>query len=243
MRLEGKVAIVTGAASGIGRAVALRFAREGARVVCCDINDEGGNDTQREIGGSGGMAVFVKTDVTRSDETARMAQTALDKFGSIEILVPAAGVNDVYAGTLDITEAQWDRNLAINLKGVFLCCRSVLPIMVRQGHGMIVTISSAATIGWPPLYPAYTAAKMGVMGLTQCMAREFQTHGVGFLIFRPGYVDTPMGRQSFIDQEHRDMTTKDTGVMKPEEAAGIILNMVDGEMLYASGSIVNTMRS
>jgi NAD(P)-dependent dehydrogenase (short-subunit alcohol dehydrogenase family) len=193
MGVAGLTAIVTGAASGIGEATARLLAGDGAHVILADTNVEAVRRLAGEMERGGAKALACRLDVRNPREVQVMVEAALAAFGRIDILVNSAGVCDTYAGVEDLPVEQWDRIVDVNLRGTFLCCKAVLPAMRKQG-GCIVNLASAAARYWPAKYPAYTAAKMGVLGLTQCMARELAGAGIAVKAIRPVYVDTPMGR-------------------------------------------------
>ena len=191
-RFKGKVAIVTGGGSGLGEAMALRFAKEGARVAIPDINLDAAQRVQREIGASGGKALAMKTDVSRAEDVKAMVKQIIEGLGKIDILVNNAGVV-ARAPLLEIPEEEWDRELAVDLRGVYLCIKYVAPEMIKAGKGKIVNISSVAGLqGF--VAPAYTAAKGGVVALTRIMAGELAPHKININSVCPGFCATPMNK-------------------------------------------------
>jgi NAD(P)-dependent dehydrogenase (short-subunit alcohol dehydrogenase family) len=188
--LEGKVAIVTGSAQGMGRDSALLFAEAGARVVVADIDAERGNETVERIAGAGGEAAFVATDVTSEEQVAAMVAFAVERFGRLDCAHNNAGGGISESPLLETSETDWDRVVDLNLKGAFLCIKHELLHMVDHGGGAVVTTSSAAAYRGSVSRPAYTAAKHGVTGLTRAAAYEVATRGVRVNAICPGVTMT-----------------------------------------------------
>lgn len=194
MRLENKVALVTGAGSGIGKAIAIRFAHEGARVMVADCNRSpyaSGQGTVETIGGSGGEASFVLADVSLAADAENMVRETIKAYNKLDILVNNAGI-ELYRSITDMTEDEWDTLMDINLKGVFLCSKYAVPEM-RAG-GVIINMSSVAAFKGSPRQSAYCASKGGVMMMTRAMAAELRPLGIRVNALNPGLLDNHMGQ-------------------------------------------------
>lgn len=195
--LEGKVALVTGGASGIGRASVLAFAREGARVVVSDVDREGGEQTAAAVRAAGGEARFVAADVTREDEVAALVAATAESYGGLHCAHNNAGVNGGFAPIHQLDLEAWERTLRINLTGVFLCLKHEIAWMLAHGGGAIVNTSSGAGFVGTPALAGYCASKHGILGLTKTAAAETARAGIRVNAVCPGSVDTPMLRSHF----------------------------------------------
>ena len=193
-RLAGKTALITGGGGGIGRESALRFAREGARVVVVDANPGAGNETVTQVTRAGGTAAFVAADVTVSADVAAMIRAAEDRFGALHVLFNNAGIfPDEDGSVVDTPEAVFDRVIAVNLKGVFLGCKHGIPALLRAGGGSIInTASFVAVMGAATSQSAYTASKGAVLALTREIAVEYARRGIRANALCPGPVNTPL---------------------------------------------------
>ena len=180
MRLQDKVALITGSASGMGQAAAELFAREGASIIVTDIAADAGEQTARNIREAGGKAIFVRANVANEDDVQHLVRESIDAFGRIDVLYNNAGIMPADdSGVTDLTEATWDHILDVNLKSAFLCTKYAVPHMIRQGKGSIINIASfVALMGCSVPQDAYTASKGGMLSLTKSFAVQYGRHGI-----------------------------------------------------------------
>jgi NAD(P)-dependent dehydrogenase (short-subunit alcohol dehydrogenase family) len=245
-QLEGKVAVVTGAASGQGRASALLFAEHGARVVAADWNGDGAAEVAAAIRSGGGEAVACHVDVANSADVGRMVETAVTSFGRLDVLFNNAGVGFSERGrftmapVVDTPEDHWDAIVAINLKGPALGCKAALPIMLEQGGGVIVNNASINGLVGLPGADAYTAAKGGVVALTRSMAVEYgPTVRVNCIC--PGGVNTPMVHESLAQPGVLDYVKANCPlerVAEPEEIASVALFLASDASSFLTGAVI-----
>lgn len=192
-RLRDKVALITGAGSGIGRATALLFAAEGAKVAALDRDQEAAAQTARLIDERGGEAIALAADVSHEEDVAAAVEATVARFGRLDVLVASAGI-DLFARVTDTKLEDWERVQSVDLRGVFLCCKHIIPQMERQGGGAIVTLSSVNGLVGVPVHAAYAAAKGGVIGLTHQLAVDYGPANVRVNCICPTTTDTPMVR-------------------------------------------------
>jgi len=243
--LANKVALVTGAAGGIGRAAAIAFARSGASVFVSDVNEAGGAETVAIIERAGGTAAFHRCDVSKSAEVAAMVAAAVERFGGLDCAFNNAGVNSVTADEYD--DAVWDRSIAINLTAIMLCMREEAEVMLARGGGAIVNTASINGVVGNPAQPAYTASKHGVIGLTRHAALRWAKAGIRVNAVCPGVIDTPMSAQAMADPAARAMIETMTPMGRtgqPEEIAEAALwlcsagaSFVTGHALIVDGGV------
>lgn len=239
MELKDKVALVTGAAQGIGKAIALLLAREGADVVISDINIEKAEETAREIEAMGRKAVAVKVNVASLGDVEKMVQSVLDRFGRIDILVNNAGIaRDKLI--LRMAEEDWDAVIDINLKGTFNCTKAVVKHMSKQRSGKIVNIASVVGEMGNAGQANYSASKAGVIGLTKTIAREFAQRGINVNAIAPGYIETPMtdALPEKVKEELKRMIPAER-LGRPEDVAEAVLFLVSEASGYITGQVLN----
>ena len=233
--LDGKVALVTGAASGIGRASALAFAREGAKVVVADVAVEGGEETVRMIEAAGGDGLFVKADVSQAEEVERLVAKVTEAYGRLDCAHNNAGILGGLAPIATCTEENWDRVIATNLKSVWLCLKYEIPVMLEQGGGAIVNTSSAAGLIAFPALAAYVASKHGVAGLTKAAALEYARKSIRVNAVCPGFIDTPMV-QGLVTGDRVQQAMLPLGRLgTPQEVAEAVVWLCSDAASYVTG--------
>lgn len=242
MRLRGKVALVTGGASGIGRAISMRFAQEGASVFVVDIDAEGARDTADAITRSGGRALSAATDVSLEPEVEAAVEAALGAFSRIDVLCNVAGVGSTETA-VDTSLQTWDRVLAVCARGTFLCSRHVLPVMIRQGGGNVINMSSVAALVGLPNRAAYCAAKGAVSALTRAMAVDHVAQGIRVNAICPGTVDTPWVAALVSSAHDPEAVRQDMTARQPmgrlgtaEEIAAAAVYLASDEAAFVTGT-------
>jgi len=240
-RVEGKVALVTGGASGIGRATALTFAREGAKLVIADMNEDGGQQTVHLITEQGGEAIFVQVDVSQATAVEAMINTTVETYGRLDCAHNNAGIGSRPRAPLhECTEETWDRVLGINLKGVWLCMKYEVIQMLKQGGGaMVNTASIMGLVGSWSGTAAYNASKHGVVGLTKTAALEYATSGIRVNAVCPGYIHTPLIEEALTHNpalEAQIVARHPIGRMgKPEEIAEAVVWLCSDAASFVTG--------
>ncbi len=238
-QLDGKVALITGAGSGIGRASALVFAREGAKVAVADIVVEGGEETVRMVKEAGGEAFFIKVDVSNAADVEAMVNTVVDTYGRIDCAYNNAGIEGRLASTDEYPEDVFDKVIDINLTGVWLCMKYELPHMLKQGSGAIVNTASGAGLIGVAGMSAYVASKHGVVGLTKTAALEYAKSGIRVNAVCPGLIQTPMVERITADQPQLGealVAAEPVGrTGKPEEIAESVVWMCSDAASFVTG--------
>ncbi len=241
MRLAGKVAIITGSARGLGRAHAIRFAKEGAKLALCDILDCG--PVVKEIEAIGGEAIAIRTNITDEKNTTAMAKKTVDRFGRIDILVNNAGaiggieIHDFVKPVEEITSADWNRYLDVNIKGTFLCCKAVIPYMKKQGKGSIVNIASTAGFYGSSHFLHYSTSKGGVITMTRGLATALGEFNINVNAVAPGVVMTEAMQALHPGGTDNQMVNKQIikKSIQPEDIAAAVLFLASDEASMITG--------
>lgn len=240
MRLEGKVAVVTGAGQGLGRAYALEFAKQGANVVVNDVNMDNANKVVKEIEGMGRKAIAVKAGVDSREEAQNLIDTAIEKFGKVDILVNNAGITRT-AMLHRMTKEEWDQVISVNLTGVFNCIRAVAPHMMERKYGKIVNVTSVAGVRGTMGQINYGAAKAGVIGLTKSAARELAKYGINVNAVAPGVIETAMTEVIRTNPKFREKFISEIPLGRfgqPEDVALVAAFLASDDARYVTGQVL-----
>jgi len=241
MRLKDKVAVVTGGAQGIGRAVALAVSREGAKVVVADLQGEKAQSVQGELHALGAQGFAVEVDVASESSVKRMAKETFGHFGRADILVNVAGIYFPKASVVDLSEQDWDRTMDVNVGSNFLCCREFVPAMRAQKSGRIISLASGIGHYGMRQFSHYAASKAAVMGFVKALARELGPDGITVNAICPGSANTAMPRQHRSEEEimARLRSTPLPHVVEPEDIAGPILFLASDAASFITGQSYN----
>jgi 3-oxoacyl-[acyl-carrier protein] reductase len=244
MRLKDKVIIVTGGGVGIGRAYAMGLAKEGARVVVADIQNEEAEKVAGEIRRLDGEAFAVPVDVTSAEKSRAMADAAVQKYGRIDVLINNAALYSAIKKKpfSEITAEEWDKVMAVNLKGLFLCVQAVYPAMKRQGRGKIVNISSGTALGGTPFFLHYVTSKAGVIGFTRALARELGPDNICVNAITPGLTisspeqEATLTREQLSDRRSRRCFQRD---QHPQDLVGTMIFLCSADSDFMTGQTIN----
>ncbi|MDF2566502.1 MAG: 3-oxoacyl-(acyl-carrier-protein) reductase [Massilibacillus sp.] len=243
MRLKGKVAVVTGAASGMGKEIAILYAKEGAKVVVSDLNLDAAKATVAEIESNGGIATALQVNVVKEEDIQNLINTAVNTYGTLDILVNNAGIMDDFVPAADLTDELWERVFAINATGPMRAIRKALPVFTGQGSGVIVNIASAGGFMGSRAGAAYTAAKHAVIGLTKNVGFQYATLGVRCNAIAPGAINTNISKSMGKPHEFgmgRAMAGMNLNprIGEPEEIARVALFLASDDASFVNGTVV-----
>ncbi|EXJ24478.1 3-oxoacyl-[acyl-carrier protein] reductase [Alkalibacterium sp. AK22] len=235
MKLKDKVAMIIGGTSGIGAATAVAFAREGARVLVCGRNQEAGEKVVDQITQNEGAGLFVKVDTTVAEELNKAVEKAQDAYGTVDILYNGAGIHDAYATALDLEDKDYDKLMAVNVKGPYLAVKAVLPVFLDKGKGTVINVGSQASSVAGPGGSAYVTSKHALVGFTKQLAYDFGSKGVKANLLAPGFVETPM-TEGIEEERLKGIPARRAG--KPEEIAALAVFLASEDSDYMHGTTV-----
>jgi len=234
-QLVGKVALVTGGASGIGRAIALAFARRQAKVAVADVQVNGGHETMQMLSDVGGEGMFVRADVSKATDVEALIQEVVKEYGRLDYAANNAGIGGAIMRTAECTESTWDSVIDVNLKGVWLCMKQEIQQMLKQGSGSIVNMAAAGGLAGFERLPAYVASKHGVVGLTKTAVLEYATAGIRVNAVCPGIIRTP-NLQRMPESESKMIPLEPMGRLGyPEEIAEAVVWLCSDAASYVTG--------
>ena len=243
MRLKDKVAVVTGAGQGLGAAYARRFSSEGAKVIIADLNEPAARDVVKELEEKGGEALAIATDVSQESDTQNLARATIERYGRIDVLVNNAAVFSTIElkPMEEIAVEDWDRLMEVNLRGLFLCTKAVIPHMKARKHGKIINISSATVFMGKPYYIHYVTSKAGVIGFTRALAREVGDWNIQVNCLTPGYTETEIPRETTTAEQKKAIISHQCmkRIGTPKDLEGIMVFLASNESDFMSGQTVN----
>ncbi len=239
MRLEGKNALITGAAQGIGKSIAIGMAKEGANIAIADVNIESAKNTSQEVRSIGVKSIAIKLDVSKQDDVTNAFETCIKEFGTLDILVNNAGITRDTV-LLRMKEEDWDMVLNVNLKGSFLCSKEAVKIMAKQRSGKIISISSVVAYIGNPGQSNYSSSKAGLIGLTKTIAKEYASRGIRANAIAPGFIQTAM--TDILSDEVKNEMKKSIPLGQfgtPEDVTSSVIFLASKESDYITGQVIH----